>query len=68
MYAYYTQGSGRSKFTVPFIEKTLPVRATARNWNSVTKIPDRPEEFFVVIIWEPPAYLYQEASWPKSAT
>ncbi len=38
IYVYYTQGSGRSKFNVPFIEKTLEVRATARNWNTVTKI------------------------------
>ncbi len=38
MYVYYTEGSGRSKFTVPFIEKTLAVRATSRNWNTVTKI------------------------------
>ena len=38
MYVYYTQGSGRSKFNVTFIEKTLAVRATARNWNTVTRI------------------------------
>ncbi len=40
VYVYYTQGSGRSKFTVPFIERTLVVRATARNWNTITKILD----------------------------
>ena len=38
MYVYYTGGSGRSKFNLPFIEKTLAVRATSRNWNTVTKI------------------------------
>ncbi len=38
MYVYYTEGSGRSKFNLPFIEKTLAVRATSRNWNTVTKI------------------------------
>ena len=40
IYVYYTQGSGRSKFNVPFIEKTLAVRATARNWNTVTKLAE----------------------------
>ena len=38
MYVYYTQGSGRSKFNVTFNEKTLAVRTTARNWNTVTRI------------------------------
>ncbi len=40
MYVYYTEGSGRSKFNLPFIEKTLAVRATSRNWNTVTKIAE----------------------------
>jgi uncharacterized protein (DUF1697 family) len=38
LYVYYTQGSGRSKFNLAFIEKTLDVKATARNWNTVTKL------------------------------
>ena len=40
LYVYYTEGSGRSKFNLPFIEKTLAVRATSRNWNTVTKIAE----------------------------
>ncbi|MBL4725352.1 MAG: DUF1697 domain-containing protein [Rhizobiaceae bacterium] len=38
LYVYYTDGSGRSKFNLAFIEKNLKVRGTARNWNSISKI------------------------------
>ena len=38
VYAYYPDGSGTSKLTVPVIEKTLGTRATGRNWNTVQKI------------------------------
>ena len=40
LYVYYTEGSGRSKFTLSFIEKTLKVKGTARNWNTITKLLD----------------------------
>ncbi len=38
IYIYYPQGAGRSKFTLAFIEKSLGVRGTARNWNTITKL------------------------------
>jgi uncharacterized protein (DUF1697 family) len=38
VYAYYPDGSGTSKLTVPVIEKALGTRATGRNWNTVQKI------------------------------
>jgi len=44
LYVYYTEGAGRSKFTLPFIEKTLKARGTARNWNTITKLLDLAEK------------------------
>ena len=38
IYAYYPDGAGRSKLTLPAIEKALGTRATGRNWNTVLKI------------------------------
>ena len=38
VYAYYPDGVGTSKLTVPVIEKALGTRATGRNWNTVLKI------------------------------
>ncbi len=38
LYAYYPDGVGRSKLTLPLIERTLGVRGTGRNWNTVLKI------------------------------
>jgi len=44
LYVYYPQGAGRSKFTLPYIEKTLKIKGTARNWNTITKILDLAKE------------------------
>ncbi len=38
LYIYYGEGMGRSKLTNTLIERKLGVRATARNWNTVTKL------------------------------
>ncbi|MEZ0448944.1 DUF1697 domain-containing protein [Cellulomonas sp. ICMP 17802] len=35
MYAYFPDGIGRSKLTLPLIEKSTGRRGTARNWNTV---------------------------------
>jgi len=40
LYAYYPDGVGRSKLTLPAIEAALGTRATGRNWNTVLKIAD----------------------------
>jgi uncharacterized protein (DUF1697 family) len=40
LYVYYPNGMGRSKFTAAVIERTLKTGATARNWNTVTKLLD----------------------------
>ncbi len=38
LYIYYHNGAGRSKFTNAYIEKKLGVTATARNWNTISKV------------------------------
>ncbi len=38
LYAFYPDGVGRSRLTLPRIEKHLGVRATGRNWNTVVKL------------------------------
>lgn len=38
LYLYYPNGAGRSKLTNALIEKQLGVSATARNWNTITKL------------------------------
>jgi uncharacterized protein (DUF1697 family) len=38
LYLYYPNGMGRSKLTNAVIERKLGVTATARNWNTVTKL------------------------------
>lgn len=38
LYAYYSDDVVKSKLTGAWIEKTLGVRATARNWNTVRRI------------------------------
>ena len=38
LYAHYGAGIGKSKVPSTFVEKTLGTRATARNWNTVTKL------------------------------
>lgn len=37
-YVVYPDGQGRSKLTLPLIEKHVGCRATARNWNTVLKL------------------------------
>src|SRR5205823_930092 len=37
-YITYPDGMGRSKLTLPMIEKALGTIGTGRNWNTVTKI------------------------------
>jgi uncharacterized protein (DUF1697 family) len=38
LYAFYPDGSGTSKFTVPLIDRKLETVATGRNWNTVLKL------------------------------
>lgn len=38
LYIYYPKGMGTSKLTNAVIERKLGVTATARNWNTVTKL------------------------------
>ncbi len=38
LYIFYGDGMGRSKLTNALIERKLGVKATARNWNTVTKL------------------------------
>jgi len=40
LYVYYTEGAGRSKFNLSYIERTLKVRGIARNWNTITRLLD----------------------------
>jgi uncharacterized protein (DUF1697 family) len=40
VYAWYPNGMGRSKLTNTAIERHLGVRATMRNWNTVTKLAE----------------------------
>ena len=37
-YGYYAHGSGRSKMTLDYFEKSLRVRGTSRNLNTVEKL------------------------------
>jgi uncharacterized protein (DUF1697 family) len=38
IYLLFPKGSGRSKLTIDYFERTLGTRATARNWNTVVKV------------------------------
>jgi uncharacterized protein (DUF1697 family) len=38
LYVYYPDAMGQSKLTLPFMEKHLGTRGTARNWNTVLKM------------------------------
>ena len=38
IYVSYPNGSGRSKFNLDYFERTLATTATARNWNTVTRL------------------------------
>jgi uncharacterized protein (DUF1697 family) len=40
IYLSYPGGSGRSKLTIDYFERSLALAATARNWNTVTKVLD----------------------------
>lgn len=44
IYLYYREGMGRAKLTGSVIERVLGVSATARNWNTVTKLYEMAEE------------------------
>lgn len=43
IYIYYPNGQGRSKLTLPLVEKALGTSGTARNWNTVAKLLDMAE-------------------------
>jgi uncharacterized protein (DUF1697 family) len=36
MYVYYPNGSGKSKFTINLVERKMKIKATGRNWNTMT--------------------------------
>jgi uncharacterized protein (DUF1697 family) len=38
IFVEYPNGSGRSRLSLDYFEKTLGVAGTARNWNTVTKL------------------------------
>ena len=38
VYLWFPGGSGKSKLTLDYFERQLETRATARNWNTVTKL------------------------------
>jgi uncharacterized protein (DUF1697 family) len=38
LWAVYPDGVGRSKLSLPLIERTLGTRGTGRNWNTMTKV------------------------------
>ncbi len=38
LYIYYPNGIGRSKLTLPFIEKKLKTMGTGRNWNTILQL------------------------------
>ena len=38
LFVYYPDGMGRSKLTLPLIEKKLKTAGTGRNWNTVLKL------------------------------
>ena len=44
LYVYYKEGSGRSKFNLNYIERTLNVKGTARNWNTITRLIELAQE------------------------
>lgn len=43
VYLSYPNGSGRSKLTNEYLERTLSTVATARNWNTVTRLVELAE-------------------------
>jgi uncharacterized protein (DUF1697 family) len=43
LYIYFPDGQGRSKLSLPLIEKTLKTTGTGRNWNTVSQLLDMAE-------------------------
>jgi uncharacterized protein (DUF1697 family) len=43
LYIFFPDGQGRSKLTLPLVEKTLKTTGTGRNWNTVVKLLDMAE-------------------------
>jgi uncharacterized protein (DUF1697 family) len=43
LYIYFPDGQGRSKLTLPLVEKTLKTAGTGRNWNTVVKLLEMAE-------------------------
>ena len=56
LYAHYPNGAGRSKMSLDYFEKTLRVRGTARNLNTVTKL--------IELSAGNPSARHREADWP----
>ena len=44
IYLHFPNGAGRSKLTIDYFERCLAVRATARNWNTVTRLLELAQE------------------------
>jgi uncharacterized protein (DUF1697 family) len=44
MYVYYPNGSGTSKFTINLVERKMKIKATGRNWNTVSAIVEKMKE------------------------
>jgi len=44
LFIYFPEGMGRSRFPWPLVEKTLGMRGTVRNWNTVTKLLEMTEQ------------------------
>jgi uncharacterized protein (DUF1697 family) len=43
LYIYFPNGQGRSKLSLPLVEKTIKTTGTGRNWNTVIKLLDMAE-------------------------
>jgi len=43
LYLYFPDGQGRSKLSLPLVEKTLKTHGTGRNWNTVAKLLEMAE-------------------------
>lgn len=44
MYVYYPNGSGTSKFTINLVERKLKIKATGRNWNTISAMVKKMKE------------------------
>jgi uncharacterized protein (DUF1697 family) len=47
LYIYFPNGQGRSKLTLPLVEKTLKTAGTGRNWNTAIKLLEMAERLEV---------------------